>query len=413
MEIHIQGMTELIEQSLLIKSPWFVRDIVADYEKHRVDIYVDTHDLVEMECPECGKLCKRAGYEKTERIWRHGDICFVPSFVHCRRPRVRCPEHGTKVVLAPWARKNSVLTYHLESYALELMKDIPRRRTAKLLRCSEKSLVKALNYWVEKAVEEDDLSGVRSISVDETSFRKGQSYVTVVIDAATRRVVDVEEGRDAGTIDEFSLKLEKKHGNCNLVETFCSDMSPAYKAGCEMCFPKAQQVIDKFHVKQLMIKGMEAVRKAEQGKTYNSKYAGKKLLMIPETRMLEGQREALKKLSKSYPKTGRSYRMLQVMDEMFECSTTEEARKILRRLIGWMKRSRLQPMIKVANTLQSRAEEILAYFKARTTNAIAEGINSIIQAAKRKARGYNTIRGYISMIYLVAGKLKITCPSAF
>lgn len=413
METRIQGMTDLIGQSLSIKYPWYVRNINADYENKRVDIYIDTHDLIEMECPECGKICKRAGYEKAERVWQHGDVCFTPTYVHCRRPRVRCPEHGTKVVLAPWARKNTVLTYRMESYAIELMKDLPRRRAAMVLRCSEKSLVKALNYWVEKAVAEDNLSNVSQIAVDETSFKKGQHYVTVIIDAKERRVIDVEEGRNAETIDRFSRKLEEKHGHCNGIMTFCADMSPAYKSGCEMCFPKAKLVIDKFHVKQLMIKGMEEVRKTEQGKFYKSRQSGKQLLMIPETRMRENQREALKKLSSTYPKTGRSYRMIQVLDEMFRSGSEDDARSIFTKLINWMRRSRLEPMKKVAKTLQNRKEEILAYFRMRVTNAIAEGINSMIQAAKRKARGYKTIRGYISMIYLVAGKLKLSCPCVF
>ena len=39
-----------------------------------------------------------------------------------------------------------------------------------------------VSYWVDKAVRETDLSEVERLSIDETSFRKGQSYVTVVND---------------------------------------------------------------------------------------------------------------------------------------------------------------------------------------------------------------------------------------
>ncbi|MDR0993777.1 MAG: transposase [Verrucomicrobiota bacterium] len=56
---------------------------------------------------------------------------------------------------------------------------------------------------------------------------------------------------------------------------------------------------------------------------------------------------------------------------------------------------------------------ILAYFKERLTNAICEGINSMVQAAKRKARGYHTFEGYATMIYLVAGKLQLAAPVPF
>ncbi|MGO9899264.1 MAG: transposase, partial [Solirubrobacteraceae bacterium] len=36
---------------------------------------------------------------------------------------------------------------------------------------------------------------------------------------------------------------------------------------------------------------------------------------------------------------------------------------------------------------------------------LLEGLNSLIQTAKRRARGYRSTRNYKTMIYLVAGKL--------
>jgi len=39
---------------------------------------------------------------------------------------------------------------------------------------------------------------------------------------------------------------------------------------------------------------------------------------------------------------------------------------------------------------------------------LLEGINSLVQAAKRRARGYRTTRNLIAMVYLIAGKLDMT-----
>ncbi len=41
------------------------------------------------------------------------------------------------------------------------------------------------------------------------------------------------------------------------------------------------------------------------------------------------------------------------------------------------------------------------------SNGLLEGLNSLIQASKRRARGYRSTRNYIAMIYLVVGKLEI------
>ena len=72
-----------------------------------------------------------------------------------------------------------------------------------------------------------------------------------------------------------------------------------------------------------------------------------------------------------------------------------------------MRRCRLQPMKDAAVTLRNHRQDIPAYFHHRITNTVCEGVNSMIQAAKWKARGFNTYEGFAAMIYLIAGKLKL------
>ena len=45
------------------------------------------------------------------------------------------------------------------------------------------------------------------------------------------------------------------------------------------------------------------------------------------------------------------------------------------------------------------------------SNGVLEGINSLVQAAKARARGYRTARNFITMIYLIAGKLDFDLPT--
>lgn len=205
---------------------------------------------------------------------------------------------------------------------------MPINQARKLLRISHTSLTAIVRYWVHKAVEGDDLNDVRSICLDETAFRRGQSYVTVISDAMKRKVIDVEEGRDFAAVERFSHILVKKDGDCDGIKTYISDMSAAYESGKEMCFPYSQQIIDKFHVKQLMLKAMGEVRKSEQGMQFSrSKKSGKKLFMIPERRLTRYQQQRVAELSKQYPKTGREYRMVQALDEMYKCDKPEEGNR--------------------------------------------------------------------------------------
>lgn len=409
METKISGLAKLFEQSIGVKEPWYIRSIeTKDAEVH---VYVDIREGNLLPCPECGKMCTRAGYEKAERVWRHGDCLFYPCYVHCRRPRVKCSQHKTKVVEAPWARKSSRFTLMFEGYAMLMLADMPILRASKLLRCNEKSLTKILRYWVQKAVSEDDLGEVRSIAADETSFKRGQSYVTVVVDAQKRRVIDVEDGRSEQQIIDFSYQLEKKGGSCEKIAYVSSDLSSAYRLGFQFCFPNAQHTVDKFHVKKLLLDAMDEVRKSEQQEQKAKRRISRKLLMIPEAKQTNEQRQRIEQLSREYPKTGRAYRIVQALDTVYASWDEETAQARLEQLYRWMRRSRLEPMKRVAKTIRGYSTEILCFFRSRLTNAICEGINSMIQAAKRKARGYHTFEGFSSMIYLVAAKLSLAFPN--
>jgi len=64
-------------------------------------------------------------------------------------------------------------------------------------------------------------------------------------------------------------------------------------------------------------------------------------------------------------------------------------------------------MIKVAKTIMAHKDGVLRWFHSKVNNGLLEGINSLVQAAKAKARGYRTVRNLITMVYLIAGRLDI------
>jgi transposase len=56
---------------------------------------------------------------------------------------------------------------------------------------------------------------------------------------------------------------------------------------------------------------------------------------------------------------------------------------------------------------------LLSYFTSRVTNGLLEGINSLVQSAKSKARGFRTARKMAVVIYLLRSKLDFRLPQAF
>ena len=68
-------------------------------------------------------------------------------------------------------------------------------------------------------------------------------------------------------------------------------------------------------------------------------------------------------------------------------------------------------MKQVAATMQRHRDGILAWFDSRIANGLIEGINSLVQAAKAKARGYRSLRNLKAITYLIAGKLDLRLPT--
>ena len=411
----VENFDKMLAGSLRLEDPWYIIGAEFNEEEPAIHIHVGVDKTAALCCPVCGAPTKRYGYEPKERVWRHADCLFYPCYVHCRRPRVLCDKCGTVQVNAPFERKNSRFTLLFEGYAMLLLQDVPRAGASRLLRCDEKSLAAILTYWVHDAVNRMDLSDTCSIAMDETSFRRGHKYVTVAIDEVRRRVFDVEPGRDKTAVKNVGKKLERNGGNTKSVNSVTSDMSASYLSVVREVFPNAKQTIDKFHVKQVLLKALDTVRKDEQKESGRKKelFLCRKLFMVPQGRMTDKQRTMVAELSKQYKKTGRAFRIVQSLDDFYASTSMVEAQERLDKLCSWIRRCRLKPMKDAALTLRNHSKEILNYFHTRLTNAICEGINAMIQAAKRKARGVHTFEGYAAMIYLVAGKLKLDIPVLF
>ncbi|MDU5143671.1 MAG: transposase [Paenibacillus dendritiformis] len=58
--------------------------------------------------------------------------------------------------------------------------------------------------------------------------------------------------------------------------------------------------------------------------------------------------------------------------------------------------------------LQKHYDGVIRWFKSKLNNGLLEGVNSLFQAAKRKARGYRSEKNIIAMVYVLAGKFNFS-----
>ncbi len=181
------------------------------------------------------------------------------------------------------------------------------------------------------------------------------------------------------------------------------DMSPAFIKGAAENFPNASITFDKFHVVKMANEAVDAVRRAESKRTdqlKNTRY----IWLKNEQNLTQAQKESLDKLKDCELETTKAYRMRLILQEIYRYPGLI-APAVMNDWIDWGLRCRLEPMVEVAKTLKKHYDGVVRYFTSNLSNGLLEGINSLFQAAKRKARGYRSCKNMIAMVYLLAGKL--------
>jgi transposase len=262
-----------------------------------------------------------------------------------------------------------------------------------------------VHHYVDRAVDAQNLEGVERVGIDETSSRRGHDYVSVFADLDQRRGVFVVEGRDHETVQAFSLFLETHGGDPEQVKEVSQDMSEAFLKGTLTYLPKAEITFDRYHIKSHLSKAVDEVRR-EESKHYRELLANTRYLWLKRpTNLTEKQRDLLDELLTQPLQTVRAYTLAQQFDSFYEFDDPDTAEEYLRRWIVEVGSSGLEPLQKFARMLEDHWLGVIRWHHSRVSNGLLEGLNSLIQAAKRRARGYRSNRNFIAMIYLIVGKL--------
>ncbi len=397
---------DLFHRALGLQEPWEVVGVEFDAERRRLDLRIDFRKGARFACPQCGAAGCRV-HDTESHTWRHLNFFEHEAYLIARVPRVVCAEHGTRQVQVPWARERSDFTLLLEALVMAMVKEMPVKAVGGLVGEHDTKLWRIVHHYVDRAVQAQDLSQMQQLGIDDTSFRRGQSYVTVFadLDRSERRAVFVTEGRDAETVQQFAGFLGSHGGEPERIKEVCQDMSGAYLAGVREHLGQAAVTFDRFHVKGKLSEAIDTVRRAE-AKEQKELLKNTRYLWLKRPKNLTSkQLDWLDQLLGQPLKTARAYEQALKFDQFYELEA-DCAEEYLRRWVDEVRASELEPLHEFVDTLESHWDGVLRWHHSEVNNGLLEGLNSLIQAAKRRARGYRSTRNYKAMIYLVAGKLK-------
>lgn len=418
---------KLFEAALGLKAPWHVVavefDRSAETGRGLLLLLLDFDVGTRFPCPVCQDPC--AIHDTRIYQWRHRDFFEHEARLEARVPRTTCPKHGVLGVPVHWGRPGSGFTLLFEAQVLPLAAEMPMAAVARVVRETDTRLWRLVKHHVDDARKRVDMRGVRALVVDETSQARGHRYVSLFVEPGEKkaRVLFATQGRDHSVFTRFERDMKAHGGDVANVRDVCMDMSAAFRKGAALTMPKAHVTFDRFHVVKLVGEAVDEVRRREREKEWGELLKGTRYTWLknPENLTVK-QQKRLVWLSELNLDTVTAYHMRLNLGEVWKVRDATAAKRVLGKWCGWVKRasrpgkdgtpSLLEPMRRVAETIQTHRRGILNYFRRRLTSGVIEGFNSIVQAARARARGYRNPETFKTILYLIGGRLQFNLPMA-
>jgi transposase len=398
--------TEFYQQILGLSSPWRVSEVQLDMAGKRVSVKAELEPGTKWFSPDC-KESAHVHKWKT-RKWRHLDTCQFETIIEADVPSVRYADGSIEEVAVPWADRYQRVTRMMANAVILWLKACGNvKEVAAMMNLDWDTVDRIMKAAVARGLERRKAEPVKHLGIDEKAFRRGHHYASLLNDLDSDRLWDMVEGRTTENACELmgTLSDEQKAA----VEAVAMDMWQPFENAVKEHLPKADIVFDKFHISMHLNKALDAVRKAEHKEMTakgDDRLKGTKyqwLRNFPDLRCEPGFRE----LYSANLKTSRAWRLKETFEGLWNYRYKVPAILFFQEWHLKVKRSRLEPMRKVARMIEERLPGMLNYLEHRITNAGSEGMNSLLARIIAQARGLRSFATLRARALFFLGKLDL------
>lgn len=373
---------------------------------------IEVQPGAQMPCSPCGELCPF--YDHEVKRWRHLNSWQHPTYLSARLQR---PQHQVKQVRVPRARPDSGFTLLFSAYVIALVREMPVAAVANLVAEHDTRLWRVVRYYVGQTHDRQDWGKVRVVAVDDTATRKGHRYATIMVELDPQqtqpaRLLFMTPERTAASFGEFAAAMPAHGAKPDQMRLAAIDMSAAHHKGLREHLLKAEIVFDRFHVMQLAGRAVDEVRKQFQRGGVSLKGA-LWALRGNVSRLSQAQLQLRHDICARQKELGRAMALRESLQDNWQWRSATGAELHLTAWCSWVVLSRLASFKQLVQTLKRHWQGILAYCPHRITSAAIESINSIIQTARRRARGFRKFDNLKAICYWMADRLDLQTPSAF
>ena len=382
-------------------------------------------------CP-CGWK-GRAVYDRSVRRWRHLDLGGSKLFLEAEIRRLRCRRcQRVRTESVPWARPRARHTRDFEDVVAWLAQRTDKSTVSRLLRTSWETVANVVERVVADHLDARRLEGLYRIGVDEVSYRKGHRYLTVVADHDHGGVVWAGEGRGATVLEQFYDELGV--AGCAALEAVSLDLGGPYEKATNTKAPAARQCADPFHIVRLANTAIDEARRwawNQERRTHPKpirprgrprkgsppaptrprwvKHARWALLKDPD-QLNPSQLEVLHALRRERSVLYRAWQLKEGLRDLYRLRDPSDAPAHLDWWLAWAYRCRIPSFVKLAKTIKTNRQRILAAVELGLSNSKLEGLNSKIRLINHRGYGHHSAAALISTIYLCCGNITIDLP---
>jgi len=414
------------DPSEIVRALVGLKDVrVLAYERwgSRVELVIE-QVIGEIRCPSCSQPAR----VKERPVVHYVDLpvygtamslAWKKHRMRCRNPH--CAKRSWVLEDHRIAAKQCLLTTRAAKWAT---RQVGGGRTvsevAEELACDWHTVNDAVCTYGEAllAADRKRLNRTSAIGLDETSFvrlsAKGHTdYATTVADVEHHSIIEILPSRHfvdvAGWLDKQPRSWKER------IRYGALDMSNAYAAVYSVVLPRADQVVDPFHVIALANRALDLVRRRvqhEQGARRNKGnhplFRARHLLLVAEERLSDAAGErlgSLLALGDPGAEVAIAYRIKERLRDFYRTEDPDEARALLDELQRHCAKKAMPPEIqRLGRTLKTWFDKIVNFHVARVTNGPTEALNNLIKRIKRIGFGFRNFENYRIRALLYAGK---------
>lgn len=377
--------------------PFWEGFVVSDLQRQAgavtITLIPDPDPTCAPRCSCCGTVCLRVH----EWLWRSiRDLPMLGEAVSLQLQvrRVICPDCGPRMERVNWLSRHARLTRRLEEFVGCWCERLPVKHVAELLGLHWDTVRRLDRLRLERQLAYLPEPHPRRLVMDEFALYKGHRYATVVLDADTRRVLWIGEGRSRESIRPFFEWLGP--ARCQQIEAVAMDMNTAFDLEVRRHCPNARVVYDLYHViakygREVIdrVRVDEANRlKEDRPARQVIKQARWLLLRNPDSLKHDSQRVRLQELLAANQALMTVYVLKAELKTLWEPDSPWQWRRAWKTWLAQARESGLPSLVRFANRLAGYWRGILARVRWPMHTGQLEGINNRIKLMKRMAYGY-------------------------